>query len=290
MAARSTVPLLSPHPSHGRGGALRVWGSHEGTVQYRGLARPMGAVAIRVPENAPHVVFPARTPRMFVHEGARQSLERKLTAALPRPVTVSITDNRHAIISHSQHKGIVRARLHHMFLDAPPRVVDALVRYVADGDRKASELISHYIEANVARLARRSRRHRLVTRGKHHDLFGLFQQLNEKYFDDSVHALVTWGSHGTRRDTKRATIKLGSYNFQDRLIRIHPALDRRWVPRYFVAYVLFHEMLHHVMPGTRGPGRRLLHPPEFREREGMFRHHDRALAWEKAHLARLLRA
>ncbi len=290
MAARSTVPLLSPHPSHARGGALRVWGSHEGTVRYRGLARPMGAVAIRVPENAPHAVFPGRTPRMFVHEGARQSLERRLTAALPRPVTVSITDNRHAIISHSRHRGIVRARLHHMFLDAPPRVVDALVRYVADGDRKASELISHYIEANVQRLARRSRRLRLVTRGKHHDLYGLFEDLNDRYFDNDVNALVTWGLRTTRPGTKRATIKLGSYNYQDRLIRIHPVLDRRWVPRYFVAYVLFHEMLHHVMPATRGSGRRKLHPPEFREREATFRHHERALAWERSHLAQLLRA
>jgi hypothetical protein len=73
-------------------------------------------------------------------------------------------------------------------------------------------------------------------------------------------------------------------------VRIHPALDRRWVPRYFLAYVMFHEMLHHAMPVTRGPGRRLLHPPEFREREREFRHHERALAWERAHLHRLLRA
>jgi hypothetical protein len=74
------------------------------------------------------------------------------------------------------------------------------------------------------------------------------------------------------------------------LIRIHPALDRRWVPRYFLEYVMFHEMLHHLMPHTRGAGRRALHPPEFREREKEFRHYERAMAWERSHLARLLRA
>jgi len=285
MAARSTVPLLSSAPR-----ALRVYGTETGTVRYRRYAKPMGAVAIRVPERAPHAVFPRFTPRLFVHEGARQSLERKLSVGWSRPVLLSITDNRHAMISHSEERGVVRARVHHMFLDAPARVQDALVRYVRQGDREASDLIGRYIESNTPRLARVSRRRRLVTHGEHHDLLAVFQRLNEKYFDGALHVLVTWGVRQARPRKPRATIKLGSYAFQDRLVRIHPALDRRWVPRYFLEYVMFHEMLHHAMPATRGPGRRLLHPPEFREREREFRHHERALAWEKAHLHRLLRA
>jgi len=268
MAARSTVPLLSPS-----------------------APRALRAVAIRVPDRVPHAVFPRLSPRLLVHEGARQSLERKLSTGWTRPVVLSITDNRHAMISHSEERGVVRARVHHMFLDAPARVQDALVRYVRQGDRDASELIGRYIESNTPRLARGARHHRkLVTQGKHHDLLALFQRLNEQYFDGALHVLVTWGARTARPRTPRATIKLGSYAFQDRLVRIHPALDRRWVPRYFLEYVMFHELLHHAMPATRGPGRRLLHPPEFRERERDFRHHERALAWEKAHLHRLLRA
>ena len=290
MSVRGTVPMLVPAPATHRSKALRVYGTGTGSMAYRSLARPMGAVAIRVPERAPEHVFPTHSPRLFVHEGARQSLERKLTAALPRPVTLSITDNRHAIVSHSEENGIVRARVHHMFLDAPPRVVAALVRYVRNGDRKASEVIGHFIESNSAFLARRSRKLQLVTQGKHHDLLAIFEQLNQRYFGGTMNVLLSWGTRATRRGKKRGTIKLGSYSFQDRLIRINPALDRRWVPRYFVAHVLFHEMLHNAMPSTRGPGRRMLHPPEFRERETTFRFHERALAWERAHLARLLRS
>jgi hypothetical protein len=260
MAARSPVPLLSPRAS---------------------------ALAIRVPERVANEVFP-HAPRLFVHEGARQSLERKLSVGATRPVLLSITDNRHAMISHSQERGVVRARVHHMFLDAPTRVQNALVRYVSVGDREASELIGRYIEANTPRLARASRNTRLVTQGHHHDLLAVYERLNEKYFDGSLHALVTWGARSTRKKP-RATIKLGSYAYQDRLVRIHPALDRRWVPRYFVEYVMFHELLHHTMPQSRGP-RRALHPPEFLERESEFRHYERALAWERAHLHRLLRA
>src|SRR5262245_50332246 len=147
MAARSALRLV-----HSAGGVPRVG---------RGkalMARPMGAVAIRIPERMSSqlaLVVPQRSPRLFVHEGARQALERRLTAAFPGPVTLSITDNRQAIISHSAQGGVLRARVHHMFLDAPPSVLDALVRYMVDGDREASILVGHYIEANAARLARR---------------------------------------------------------------------------------------------------------------------------------------
>ena len=46
----------------------------------------MGAAAIRIPERIGlqlALVFPQVSPRLFVHEGARQALERKLTAASP---------------------------------------------------------------------------------------------------------------------------------------------------------------------------------------------------------------
>jgi hypothetical protein len=45
-----------------------------------------------------------------------------------------------------------------------------------------------------------------------------------------------------------------------------------------------------VIPASRGEKRTLRHPPEFVEREKQFRHFERALAWERAHLARLLRS
>ena len=37
---------------------------------------------------------------------------------------------------------------------------------------------------------------------------------------------------------------MGSYSVEDRLIRIHPTLDRPDVPRYYVAWIVYHEMLH----------------------------------------------
>jgi hypothetical protein len=276
MGSRSVVPLLYS----ARASAAR-------------MGRGQLAAAIRIPERAGgqlRLVFPTASPRLFVHEGARQSLERKLRGAFAGPVVLSITDNRHSIITHRVQKGTLHARVHHMFLDAPTGLIDALVRYITRGDREASALLGDFIDANGFRLARRKRGAPLVTKGRHHDLLSLFERTNARYFDGSMNALITWGKRGTSKERERKSIKLGSYSAVDRLIRVHPALDQKWVPRYFVAYIVYHEMLHHVIPGSRGLGRVNLHPPEFKERERHFRYFQRSLDWEKKHVTRLLRA
>ena len=100
MSARTCVPeldqWLAPRWSRGGTGAAR---SSVGRGRSLG---PMPAAAIRVPERLSAqlaLVFPSAAPQLFVHEGARQALERRLKAACPgRPVVLSITDNRHSII------------------------------------------------------------------------------------------------------------------------------------------------------------------------------------------------
>ncbi len=55
-----------------------------------------------------------------------------------------------------------------------------------------------------------------------------------------------------------------------RTIRIHPLLDDSRVPRTFVEYIVFHEMLHAVVPSDRSSGRRYDHPEAFRVLERSF--------------------
>ena len=227
------------------------------------LARPRAPLAFRAaPGRSLPLVFPTRAPQIFVHEGARQALERKLMAAFPGLVVLSITDNRHSIISRSVGRGVLRARIHHMFLDAPQLIVDALVAYVARGDKVASARIGEYIEAHGDRLLRQTRP-RPSHKGKHHDLLAIFHELNARYFDGLANPLITWGKRGRKSSKARTTIKLGSYSAVERLIRIHPTLDRAWVPRYFVASIIHHEMLHHMIPAGAVTFLDLasLHPP-----------------------------
>jgi hypothetical protein len=266
----------------------------KGRVRALATLPRIAPAAVRVPDLAQEptlFVFPPGAPQIFVHEGVRQSLERRLSVAANLPAVLSITDNRHSMIRHGKRDGVLRVRLHHMFLGSPAGVLEALVRYLVSGDRQASNMVGQYINANLNRIKpRRRAAMQLVTRGKNHDLLAIFHSLNETYFNGAVDALITWGRTTKRHGQPRKSIKLGSYNAVERLIAINPAIDRPWVPRYFVTFVVYHEMIHHVVPASRGAGRANVHPPAFHEREKEFRLYERALGWERAHIGRLLRA
>jgi hypothetical protein len=268
--------------------------SRLGRARSLALMPRVARAALRVPNpvHAPELdlAFPRSRPQIFVHEGARQALERRLQGVSAGPVVLAVTDNCRSMISSSRRRGVLRARVHMMFLDADPAVQDALARYVVRNDRKASNVVGRFIDRNGHRIrATRPVLTPLVTKGQHHDLLPLFHEVNRKYFGGTVDALITWGRASPARGP-RATIKLGSYSAVEKLIRVHPKLDRVWVPRYFVQFIIYHEMLHHVIPASRGAGRSLLHPAEFRDRERLFLHYERAVQWEKAHLGRILRA
>jgi hypothetical protein len=250
----------------------------------------MAPAAVRIPDVAEQI--PLYFPQIFIHEGARQQLERRFETAFRGPVQLGVTDNRRRMITYTRVRGRLRVRVNMMFLGAEARILDALVAYVVLGDREASQIIGDFIDANTHQI----RPVRRVTgkfdpRGRVHDLGEILSRVNETYFSGHIgNVQITWGRHTRPSGKQRSTIKLGSYSASERLIRIHPALDAEWVPRYFVSYIVFHELLHHVMPEVRVSGRTLLHPPEFTQREREFRHHARSLTWEQKHIDRLLRS
>jgi hypothetical protein len=126
--------------------------------------------------------------------------------------------------------------------------------------------------------------------GHHHDLQAILREVNVRYFEPTVNACIGWARRAAAlgRRRKRRSIKLGSYLGRARSIRIHPVLDAGWVPRFFVEYIVYHEMLHDVLGMPVRNGRRRLHGPEFRARERLFDRYAEAIAWERDNLDRLL--
>lgn len=280
---------------------IRAWLPAPAGSRPRRAVRPssllprMAPAALRLPD--PRVLerplaFASNGPQIFVHEGARQALERRFAVAFPGPIQLAITDNRRRMVTYANVGGTLRLRLHMMFLGAPDEVLEALVRYVREDDREASQRLGEFIQTNSHRIrASRAVRGPLRTRGRAHDLLVILAQVNDRYFEGALSdVLITWGRRTRPTNGRRSAIKLGSYSAAERMIRIHPALDQEWVPRYFVAYIVYHELLHHLMPGELRGGRMILHSAEFLRREAAFRQYDRALAWERRHLGRLLGA
>ena len=234
-----------------------------------------------------HDSQPPRAPAGALRAARR--LRESLESALGEPVWLTITHNRHRLIStRRRDDGVHAVRLHYLFLDADVVVQRALARYVGALDAQAADELTSFVAAHGARFAAESRRSQLVrTRGRHHDLQALFDALNTRYFHGAVSARVTWGPARKAPATVRRTIRLGHYSFGERVIRIHPILDAEFVPGFYVAWVLFHEMLHEAV-GQREGARPRYHSAEFHARERDYADFERAHAWERDHIDRLL--
>jgi hypothetical protein len=225
---------------------------------------------------------------------AELSLTRRIRAHLPRgSLQVTLTDNRHTMISvrrdHTRGPRY-RVRLHHMFADADPIVTRALARYIGQNDASASRVLGTFIDTHQHRVRPIGRARPLVTidtRGRHFDLQEMFDDLNRRYFDGRILARITWGQR-CGKPRRRNSIKMGSYSVEEQLIRVHRSLDRGFVPRFFVEWIVYHEMLHQVHEATLVNGRRQFHTAAFLADEALFEHYERARAWERAHLDEIL--
>jgi hypothetical protein len=127
------------------------------------------------------------------------------------------------------------------------------------------------------------------TEGRFFDLQEVFDKINAQYFGAKLRRYtITWGQK--RRKKPETMIVFGSIQEEDRIIRIHPLLDREFVPRWYIEYVVFHEMLHAFVPDKYdSSGRRIVHHEGFLKREREFRFYRRAQEWERENLGRFLR-
>jgi hypothetical protein len=232
--------------------------------------------------------FPELPPEQ--QEALRAELQDRLGAYLSHGrARVIITDNMRTMMSVKRGHGVYTFRLHHMFVDAPPMVLRSAVAYAQQQDAEAAELLRAFIDANedAIRARHEPRTVAVDIEGRHHNLQAIFDELNAGYFGGAIKARITWGNR-TRRKQSRASIKLGSYTVEDQLIRVHPVLDAADVPRLYLAWVIYHEMLHEIHDMPVVDGRRVYHTRAFRLAEAKFEQYAEAVLWERQNLAKLL--
>ena len=225
-----------------------------------------------------------------VPDGASLVMASRLSSLLREPVNVELTDNAWTMVSYRRVSGRLHFRLHHMFARAHEPVMRALAGFTGKNRRAHGRAIDEYVRQHRDLIKSSAPRAEtpLAARGQVHDLLDIFAALNARHFDNQVQARIGWGRRAP--GGRRRSIKMGVYFHDHKIIRIHPALDDQRVPRHFVEMVVFHEMLHQVIPpSVDSAGRRSVHGREFRAAERTFPGYQRARAWEKAHLHLLLR-
>lgn len=210
-------------------------------------------------------------------------LQRKLASFSQREIDLVINENRSTFLSVLQ-KGRKRMKisLHKLFLHACDNVCEAVVDFSLKRDRSALKKIRFFANTYFSKADFSSSvdEDKLWTEGKYYDLKEIYDSLNERYFNGKLDLKITWFKKPKYRTYTNLTF--GSYSHPLRLVRINQLLDHAAIPSYFIEYVVYHEMLHHVCPAyTDEQGREWIHTPIFKRREKEFHHYDRAKLWEK---------
>lgn len=233
-------------------------------------------------------------------EGARggqaewSAWARELSSRLKAPVALSWSRSRKTPLSmRSVGVGSARTielRLHSLFADADAKVREAVASWCVAGRRatRACRVIDQHVEERLALT--RPRPPKLDGRGRHHDLESIAAEVLRTHlrldWKDGERVPVGWGRAAS---SARRGLRLGSYDPDARCVRIHPVLDQPAVPRFVVAFVVFHELLHHLHPPRRdATGRMVHHGPVFRAKEAAHPDYRAIQAWERAHISALV--
>ena len=123
----------------------------------------------------------------------------------------------------------------------------------------------------------------LPKQGQVYDLSELYEEIKARYFTPDYNAAIGW-SNRSRKGAFRS-MTFGTYDRRRHQIRINRMLDDPHVPRLFVEFIVYHEMLHAVcLPFIDRCGRVKIHTPEFKRKERLFPHFHAAKAWSRTSL------
>jgi len=115
--------------------------------------------------------------------------------------------------------------------------------------------------------------------GQCHNLELIYQQINHQYFEGKIDLPIAW--FGERVAKARCKVRLGSYHLEKKKIKIHRLLDQPHVPHFFISFIVYHEILHHLFPPIMVNNRRKIHHPQFKKEERRFQEYELARHFAK---------
>lgn len=196
------------------------------------------------------------------------------------------------MISCTRRQGRISLRLQRLFRHADESVLEQLARYVLYGDPEAEAALDAFIEQHRGEVARSRKHDDLRSKGRVYDLATVLDSVKRRFFTGSDGVKIGWGGATRRVEKKSRIVKsraLATYDYDTGVIRVNPVLDAPVVPEFIVEWVVYHEMIHHVLPPvTRVSGRREYHTTRFREIERKYPRYLEAKLWERLNLPILL--
>jgi hypothetical protein len=186
--------------------------------------------------------------------------------------------------------GIIYVRISDKLTDAPDETIRAIGIILFDKlfgfktckeDRnKYRNYINQFVVPNLPPVKARVARG-YSAQGKYYNLDEIFNKINRSYFSGTVsRPVLGWSLNLSNR-------RLGFYDQSRDLLVISKIFDKKRVPDYVREFIMYHEVLHIIIPVKKVNGRRVVHPPHFLEKEKLFRDYGLAQKWLKKKLWRL---
>ncbi|MDE3055447.1 MAG: hypothetical protein KGI80_01940 [Verrucomicrobiota bacterium] len=205
--------------------------------------------------------------------------ERLKTLFSPKKLQLTWHDNRSSFLSCRKGKDGVSLRLHRLFASAPSRILEALPSYILKGDRSAAALLREMAHRYFS--CQKAPPLPLQAKGMVYDLEEIAEKVRKSYFPALEPISIGWSEAKSRSRACRS-MQLGVYDRHRNQIRIHPSLDQKKVPLYYLTFLVYHEMLHAICaPKLDQKGRIIVHTAEFRALEKQFEHFALSREWEK---------
>lgn len=215
-------------------------------------------------------------------------LEHILSNLIGAAVRIRINCNKRSLIRLiNRSASAIYLSVHHLFLNAPLEIVNALALFIK-GDQRARLVLAHFIHTYEERTGLISPS-KLITEGKYHALDVHYQRVHRRYFPHTPPISVTW--YALPHPKARCSLVLGLFDRWKKVIKVHRFLDRAEVPSLFVEFVLYHEALHNFFLPLidENRGKLCLHSSEFKKAERSFEGYRECRLWQREHLFKLLR-
>lgn len=212
------------------------------------------------------------------------SFQQEIELQSRKKLDLKINDNCSTMLSVKWEPDRTKVSMHRIFLQAPQNVMDALSCYILQEHKLMAPTIRAFIEEKVRTLdySHTLNLSKLYTQGNVYNLQKIYDRVNDEYFCGKIDLKMTWFGKPSQRNRSRFTF--GLYVDTLKLIKIHTCLDSPAVPDYFISYVVYHEMLHHVYPAyIDEEGIRRVHGEQFKEKEKEFRYYALAKDWLQEH-------
>jgi hypothetical protein len=183
----------------------------------------------------------------------------------------------------------IRIKVSRYFINAPVTVLEILAiillakvyRIKVDPEmKKRYNVYALQLRRQLAPVKKRSLFH-YNAQGSYFNLEETFHEINSIYFNSQVIVKhLGWSKHNSYR-------RLGFYDHNRGLLVISKIFDSEKVPPEVIKYLLYHEMLHVVIPVEETKLRRQIHTAKFRKMERQFPNFQKINLWIKKNLHKL---